>query len=96
MGFGAGLGSREKLTVSNATLKCLLAIQAEISRRYLDVCLVFRGKIQAGNTYVGMVIDIECECWGWGFERDKGEGKEGGRYSTRFGAWTLVKSVILC
>ena len=48
----------------NATLKRLLAIQAEISRRYLDVFLVFRGKIQAGNIHVGMVIDIECEFWG--------------------------------
>ena len=33
------------------------------------MCLVFRGRIQAENRNVGVVIDIECAWWGEGEER---------------------------
>lgn len=57
----------------------MLATQTEISRKHLDMCLMFIGEIQAENTNVGMAIDIECVWWGledFGEVRDEDKGKE--------------------
>lgn len=59
----------------------MLATQAEITRRHVDMCLMFR-EVQAENVNVGMMTDIECVLWGsedFGEVRDEGGGKEGVR-----------------
>lgn len=99
MRFGTGLGQHQKLIFRNLRVRCLPVIPAGTSRRRFRMCVAFRGEIQAGNTNVGMVTNIECVCQrleDFGEVRDEGEQKEGGRCHSKFLAWTLGRHTILC
>lgn len=53
---------------------------------------MFRGKIQAGNIHVGMVIDTECECWGDGdFREIKVRERKEANIAPGFGLGHLLK-----